>query len=194
MSSGLGAVSKPLIGVGANVSGPRTPQAVLIATHSGAARLKMSLLRRLLRRVLAVFSQPFSPFAVCNAVFNLKRRLSLAMTSRINLSESNDFLPRAQAVLARLETTLEQTFDALGLDVDLERAGGVLNIHVAKGKTVVINLQSPMQQIWLATPFGGFHYAWNGADWADTRGGAALPQRLSQDLSALTGLAVVVAL
>jgi CyaY protein len=113
------------------------------------------------------------------------------MTSRINLSESNDFLPRAQAVLAQLEITLEQRFDDLGLDVDLERNGGVLNVHLAgkaiQGKTVVINLQSPMQQIWLATPYGGFHYAWNGGDWEDTRGGVTLRERLMQDLSTMTG-------
>lgn len=112
------------------------------------------------------------------------------MTSRINLTESNDFLPRAQAVMAALETSLEQTFDDLGLDVDLERAGGVLNVHLAKGKTVVVNLQSPMQQIWLATPYGGFHYAWNGSAWADTRGGSDLHTRLAQDLSAMAGVAV----
>lgn len=116
------------------------------------------------------------------------------MTSRINLSESNDFLPRAQAVLAQLEITLEQTFDDLGIDVDLERNGGVLNVNLAgkavQGKTVVINLQSPMQQIWLATPFGGFHYAWNGANWEDTRGGLHMHARLSQDLSTMTGLTI----
>ncbi len=115
------------------------------------------------------------------------------MTSRINLSEHNDFLPRAQATLQALEITLEQTFDALGLDVDLERAGGVLNVHIAKGKTVVINLQSPMQQIWLATPYGGFHYAWQGDAWLDTRSGTPFYTQLSQDLSAMTGCAVNIA-
>ena len=116
------------------------------------------------------------------------------MTSRINLTETNDFLPRAQAALLQIETTLEQTFDALGLDVDLERAGGVLNIHIAKGKTVVLNLQSPMQQIWLATPLGGFHYAWDGAVWADTRGGVSLGDRLGADLSVMTGLTITLKL
>ena len=109
------------------------------------------------------------------------------MTSRINLSAASDFLSRAQDTLLALEITLEQVFDELGLDVDLERAGGVLNIAVAKGKTVVINLQSPMEQIWLATPYGGFHYAWNGEQWADTRGGEVFQQRLAIDLSAMTG-------
>ncbi len=97
-------------------------------------------------------------------------------------------------MLAQLELTLEQTFDDLGLDVDLERNGGVLNIHLAgkavAGKTVVINLQSPMQQIWLATPLGGFHYAWDGLSWVDTRGGAPLFVRLSEDLSVMTGVTV----
>lgn len=157
-------VGRPLTGAGLTVNAPRTPQ----AAHARVMRLKM-------------------------------RQLFTAriMTSRINLSptnDSNDFLPRAQAVLAQLEITLEQTFDDLGIDVDLERNGGVLNVNLAgkavQGKTVVINLQSPMQQIWLATPFGGFHYAWNGADWEDTRGGLSLHARLSQDLSAMTAAAI----
>jgi CyaY protein len=49
-----------------------------------------------------------------------------------------------------------------------------------------------MQQIWLATPFGGFHYAWDGLAWADTRGGLTLNARLSQDLSTMTGKAITV--
>jgi CyaY protein len=142
-------------------------------------------------------SGPRTPQAAQQAAMALKIRklfIRRIMTSRINLSESNDFLPRAQALLAQLETTLEQTFDDLGLDVDLKRNGGVLNVNLAgkpaQGKTVVINLQSPMQQIWLATPFGGFHYAWDGAQWSDTRGGLSLLARLSQDLSAMTGAAL----
>ena len=121
------------------------------------------------------------------------------MNSRTHLTantDANDFLPRAQALLTQLETLLEQTFDALGVDVDLVRNGGVLNVNLAgkvqQGKTVVINLQSPMQQVWLATPFGGFHYAWDGSAWADTRGGMALNERLSQDLSAMTGQIITV--
>ena len=120
------------------------------------------------------------------------------MTSRINLTESNDFLPRAQATLLSIETSLEQIFDDLGLDVDLERAGGVLNIHFAEQtgqpKTVVLNLQSPMQQIWLATPYGGFHYTWIDTQWTDTRGGDTLTARLSKDLSDLTGKPIKVSL
>jgi CyaY protein len=118
---------------------------------------------------------------------------SKPMTSRINLSEHNEFLPRAQSALQRLEITLEQTFEQLGLDVDIERAGGVLNVHLAKGKTIVINLQSPMQQIWLATPYGGFHYAWTHSAWLDTRNGTAFHVQLSRDLSAMTGLIIEVA-
>jgi CyaY protein len=157
-------LGKPFIGTGLTVNAPRTPQ----AAHARVMRLKI-------------------------------RQLFTAriMTSRINLSpthDTQDFLPRAQAVLAQLEITLEQTFDDLGLDVDLERNGGVLNVNLAgkavQGKTVVINLQSPMQQIWLATPFGGFHYAWNGAHWEDTRGGLHLHARLSQDLSTMTGASI----
>jgi CyaY protein len=154
----------PFIGVRFTINEPRTPQ----AAHTSTMRLKMKWF------------------------FTVR-----IMTSRIYLSQTNnqnDFLLRAQAVLTQLEITLEQTFEDLGLDVDLERNGGVLNVNLAgkaiQGKTVVINLQSPMQQLWLATPFGGFHYAWNGSDWEDTRGGLTLPERLSHDLSTMTGASI----
>jgi CyaY protein len=109
------------------------------------------------------------------------------MTSRINLSETSDFLPRAQAVLNQLELTLEQIFESLDLDIDIERTGGVLNIYVNARTTLVINLQSPMQQIWLATPYGGFHYTWNNQDWLNTRGGLSFYAQLAHDLSIITG-------
>jgi CyaY protein len=109
------------------------------------------------------------------------------MTSRINLSETSDFLPRAQAVLNQLELILEQIFEALDLDIDIERTGGVLNIYVNTQTTLVINLQSPMQQIWLATPYGGFHYTWNNQDWLNTRGGLSFYAQLAHDLSIITG-------
>ncbi|MEY3996747.1 MAG: hypothetical protein RL344_1090 [Pseudomonadota bacterium] len=109
------------------------------------------------------------------------------MTSRINLSETSDFLPRAQATLNQLELTLEQIFESLNLDIDIERTGGVLNIHVNTQTTLVINLQSPMQQIWLATPYGGFHYTWDNQDWLNTRGGLSFYAQLAHDLSIITG-------
>jgi CyaY protein len=112
------------------------------------------------------------------------------MTSRINLSETNDFLPHAQATLNQLELILEEKFESLNLDIDIERAGGVLNIHINPTVTIVINLQSPMQQIWLATPYGGFHYTWNNQDWLNTRGGLSLHAQLAQDLSTLTGQSI----
>ncbi len=152
---------------------PRTPQAKhkLLTTHNALylmAYLRMCLIYLLFEQITLFFERIF-------------------MTSRINLSETSDFLPRAQAVLNQLELTLEQIFESFDLDIDIERSGGVLNIHVNTHTTLVINLQSPMQQIWLATPYGGFHYTWNNQDWLNTRGGLSFYAQLARDLSIITG-------
>ncbi|MBP6242258.1 MAG: iron donor protein CyaY, partial [Hydromonas sp.] len=36
----------------------------------------------------------------------------------------------------------------------------------------IINQQTPMQEVWLASRSGGYHFKWNGATWVNTRDGA----------------------
>lgn len=114
------------------------------------------------------------------------------MTSRINLVENTDFLLRAQSTLDQLELILEQTFESLNMDVDIDRSGGVLNIHINQHTNIIINLQSPMQQIWLATPYNGYHYTWDTIqnNWINTRNGLNFYTELAQDLSILINIPI----
>lgn len=80
----------------------------------------------------------------------------------------SEFLRIGTAVLDHIEEAL----DASGADVDFERKGdGVLDLEFANGTHIVINLQAPMQQIWIAAKAGGFHFALDGHRWRDTRSG-----------------------
>lgn len=80
-----------------------------------------------------------------------------------------------------------QTCDA---DVEAVRQGPVLELEFASGRKIVINAQAPMQQIWLASPRGAFHFVWNGADWQDTRSGTDFWQVLVEQASLESGVAL----
>jgi CyaY protein len=99
----------------------------------------------------------------------------------------SEFLERAEACLAAIESALEDS----AVDCDLERHGPVLDVEFADGSKIVINSQTPMRQLWVAARSGGFHYAWDGTAWRDTRDGSELFVALSRIVSAQGGHAVV---
>ena len=103
-----------------------------------------------------------------------------------DMTES-EFLERAEACLDAIEAALEDS----AIDCDLERHGAVLNVELADGSKIVVNSQTPMRQLWVAARSGGFHYAWDGGAWRDTRDGSELFAALSRIVSAQGGHAVV---
>jgi len=40
----------------------------------------------------------------------------------------------------------------------------------ANRSQIVINLQKPLHEIWVASKCGGFHYQFDGKQWMDTKG------------------------
>lgn len=85
------------------------------------------------------------------------------------LSESA-FLVLGEALLARVESLAETATQ----DIDVQRSGNVLNIELEDGHKLVVNLQTPMREVWLAARTGGFHYQYVAASqqWLDTRSNA----------------------
>ena len=102
------------------------------------------------------------------------------------MSES-EFLEMAEATLA----AIERAVDATGVDIEASRAGNVLTLELGDASKVIVNSQTPMQQIWVAGKTGAFHYAPNGDQWLDTRDGSELFVALSRLISAQGGEAVV---
>ena len=102
------------------------------------------------------------------------------------MSES-EFLELAESTLAEIERAI----DSAGIDIEASRAGNVLTLELADASKVIVNSQTPMQQIWVAGKSGAFHYARNGDRWLDTRDGSELFAALSRLISAQGGQAVV---
>lgn len=95
------------------------------------------------------------------------------------------------AVSQQVIDSIEEAFDASGIDVDLERKGdGILEIEFENGSKIVINSQTPMRQIWVAAKSGGFHFALHGMAWTDTRSGEPLQALLTRVTSEQSGQTV----
>jgi CyaY protein len=87
----------------------------------------------------------------------------------------SDYLARAEAVLAAVERALDYT-DA---DIEFERNGNVLTLEFENGTKIIVNLQPPMQEIWIAAKSGGYHFRFVDGKWRDTRNGTEFFTALS---------------
>lgn len=87
----------------------------------------------------------------------------------------NDYLTRAEAVLAAIEGAL----DDIDADIEASRNGNVLTLEFENGSKIIVNLQPPMQEIWIAAKAGGFHFRYTDGQWRDTRSGAEFFAALS---------------
>lgn len=97
-----------------------------------------------------------------------------------------EFIELAEATLQRIQAAVEEVDD----DLDVDRQGNVLTIEFDDGFQIVINLQTPTKQIWLASLKGGHHYEFCGTDWLDTSSRHSLTEDLSALLSKKLGRAV----
>ncbi len=60
--------------------------------------------------------------------------------------------------------SIEETLDEAESDLDYSNAGGVLTVICESGSQVIFTRQAPVSQLWVATPGGGFHFDYDGAD------------------------------
>jgi CyaY protein len=97
-------------------------------------------------------------------------------------------MDRAEAALAAIERGCDRINDATDADLDNQRVGGMITVTFRDGSQLIVNLQPPLQEIWLAARSGGYHYRHDGNAWRDTRTGEELFARLAREASAQAGL------
>lgn len=102
-----------------------------------------------------------------------------------------EFLDLAEQLLLAVETSCDRINDETDCDLDSQRSGGLVTITFAGGSQIIINLQKPLHEVWMAARSGGYHYRWDGQRWLDTRGGGEFFACLSRDASAQAGQALV---
>lgn len=85
----------------------------------------------------------------------------------------------------RVDTLLERIEDAVdgsGADIDFETSAGILSLSFADGSRIIINRQTPLRQVWVATRGGGFHFGYEPArqSWVNASDGEELFAALSR--------------
>jgi len=102
-----------------------------------------------------------------------------------------DYLDKAEAALSAIEVACDRINDETDADVDNQRTGGMITLTFANRSQIIINLQKPLQEIWLAARAGGFHYRVSQGQWTDTKDGSELFAGLSRYASEQAGQALV---
>ena len=98
-----------------------------------------------------------------------------------------EYMDRAEALLRAVEASCDRINEETDADVDSQRVGGMVTITFGNGSQIVVNLQKPLQEVWLAAKAGGFHYRFDGTRWMDTKGQGEFFQHLTQHASAMAG-------
>jgi len=81
-----------------------------------------------------------------------------------------EFMDRAEALLARVEACCDRINERSDADIDNQRVGGMVTLTFRNRSQIVINLQKPLHEVWMAARAGGFHYKFDGSQWLDTKG------------------------
>jgi CyaY protein len=102
-----------------------------------------------------------------------------------------EYLDRAEALLASVEASCDRINETTDADIDNQRVGGMVTLTFPDRSQIVVNLQKPLQEVWLAARAGGFHYKWTGPGWRDTKGNGDFFVELSRQASQQAGRALV---
>ena len=100
----------------------------------------------------------------------------------------SEFMDRAEALLARIESSCDRINEASDADIDNQRVGGMVTLTFSNGTQIIVNLQKPLHEIWMAAKAGGFHYRYDGARWSDTKGQGEFFANLARYASEQAGL------
>ena len=98
-----------------------------------------------------------------------------------------EYMDRAEALLGAVEACCDRINEATDADVDNQRVGGMITLTFADRSQIVVNLQKPLQEVWLAARAGGFHYRHDGLRWKDTKSDGEFFADLSRYASAQAG-------
>ena len=101
-----------------------------------------------------------------------------------------EFLDHAEALLRSVEQGCDRLNEQTDADIDNQRVGGMVTLVFANGSQIVINLQKPLHEVWLAARSGGYHYKLVDGRWQDTKGQGEFYASLSRYASEQSGHAL----
>ena len=100
------------------------------------------------------------------------------------------YLDLAEQALHAIESACDRINEETEADIDNLRSGGMITLTFPNRSQIIINLQKPLQEIWMAARAGGFHYRLVGSNWTDTKSSELLFESLSRYASEQAGQAL----
>ncbi len=101
-----------------------------------------------------------------------------------------EYMDQAERLLAQVESSCDRINDETDADIDNQRVGGMVTLTFSNRSQIIINLQKPLQEVWLAARCGGFHYKLDAGRWMDTKGQGEFWESLSRYASEQSGQAL----
>ena len=101
-----------------------------------------------------------------------------------------EFQNHAEALLTAVEACCDRLNDASDADIDNQRVGAMVTLVFANKSQIVINLQKPLHEVWMAAKAGGYHYRFDQGQWQDSKGQGEFFAQLSRQASAQAGVAL----
>ncbi len=99
-----------------------------------------------------------------------------------------EYLEHAEQLLRAVELACDRINDEGETDIDNQRVGQMITLTFANRSQIIINLQKPLQEVWLASRSGGYHYRCSEGQWQDTKGQGEFFTQLSADASVQSGV------
>lgn len=95
----------------------------------------------------------------------------------------SEFITLANKKLDQIEEMMESQYE----ECDVSRMGNVLQIIMESGQEIVLNLQTPLHELWMASRLGGRHYQWNVRQqaWVNTKNQKTLDESFAFALKQL---------
>ena len=101
-----------------------------------------------------------------------------------------EFMDRAEALLKAIEICCDRINDETDADIDNQRVGSMVTLTFENRSQIIINLQKPLQEVWMAARSGGYHYRWDGNLWQDSKGQGEFFDALSRNAALQSGLSL----
>jgi len=102
------------------------------------------------------------------------------MTSTPSPLTDLEYHAKAGAVLASIEARVDCWLQDDVIDIDAQRIGGMLELAFPNGSKIVVNMQPPLHEMWLAARAAGYHFRYVDGRWLDTKDGSEFFATLSR--------------
>jgi len=101
-----------------------------------------------------------------------------------------EFLDTAEHLLSLIDAACDRINAETDADLDNQRVGGMITVTFSNRSQIIVNLQKPLHEVWMAAKSGCYHYKFKDGLGQDTKGEGEFFENLSRFATAQSGSAL----